>query len=298
MMRIGDGVVALVDEPQLIYLPLWREAFIGIENLKVKASPVYWGFGVPRGDGAPVILIPGFLMCDAYLFEMKLWLARIGYKPYLSRIGQNADCPEVLTQRLMATVDRAIADTGRRAHLIGHSLGGVLARGAACREPDLVASVATLASPFRGVRVNPFIAHAIEFVRKRIVRRNQAIDSNCYTMMCDCDFPRTMKKPWPTHIPQTAVYTKDDGIVDWKTCVNEDAKTDVEVRGTHSGLVWNAQAYKVVAEHLAETNHRATAPKKKPQAKSGPTNGNNGHSKNTLTGRTKRRTKTAGTSAN
>ena len=104
---------------------LWTEALFGAEILLLHATPVYYGFGVPRGDGSGVVIIPGFLGTDLYLTELHAWLARIGYRPYFSGIGINAECPNLLIQRhLNETIERALAETGRKIHLIGHSLGG------------------------------------------------------------------------------------------------------------------------------------------------------------------------------
>src|SRR5687768_14555146 len=108
--------------------PILREVFWGVDWLSLRASRVYYGFGAPRGDGSAVVLIPGFLGTDYYLTELYLWLRRIGYKPYMSKIGWNADCLDKLGRRLIETVARAEAQTGKPVHLIGHSLGGILAR--------------------------------------------------------------------------------------------------------------------------------------------------------------------------
>jgi pimeloyl-ACP methyl ester carboxylesterase len=126
--------------------PLISELLVGLDWIALKASPVYYGIGVPRGDGAPVILIPGFLGTDSSLLEMHLWLGRIGYRSYLAGIGRIADCPDVMMEHLMETIDRAHRETGQRVRLIGHSLGGLLARVAAVRRPEQVAQVITLAS--------------------------------------------------------------------------------------------------------------------------------------------------------
>ena len=77
-----------------------------------KAPPAECVNGVPRGDKSAVIVVPGFLGTDNYLWEMNLWLRRTGYKPYMSRIGWNADCLHLLTERLAATIDKAYAATG------------------------------------------------------------------------------------------------------------------------------------------------------------------------------------------
>ncbi|MFP4500580.1 MAG: alpha/beta fold hydrolase [Candidatus Hydrogenedentota bacterium] len=253
------GAVASIEEPQGVGIAFWREAFSALDYLKMKASPVYYGFNVPHGNGEPVILVPGFLGCDFYLLELYLWLRRIGYRAYMSHIGQNAECPDLLIHRLMGTVNRVHAKNGQRIHLVGHSLGGVLARGIAARRPDRIASVIMLAAPFRGVRVSPWVHRTIEHVRKRIHGR-RCRGKQCFTTTCACGFSCTMRYAFPQNIPQTAVYTKNDGVVDWPVCINNDPETDVEVTGSHIGLVWNAQAYRVIAHRLdAACEHQRKA---------------------------------------
>jgi hypothetical protein len=98
---------------------LWTEALFGAEILILHANPVYYGFGIPKGDGSAVVVIPGFLGTDLYLTELHSWLQRIGYRPYFSGIGINAECPNLLIQRrLNQTIDKAREDTGRKIHLI------------------------------------------------------------------------------------------------------------------------------------------------------------------------------------
>src|ERR1700751_182674 len=70
----------------------WTEALFAAEILLLHATPVYYGFGVPRGDGSAVVIIPGFLGTDLYLMELHAWLGGLGYKPFFSRIGINAQC--------------------------------------------------------------------------------------------------------------------------------------------------------------------------------------------------------------
>ena len=242
-------------------LPLWREAFLGIDWLALRMSAVYRGIGVPRGDGSAVVVIPGFMGSDQYLGDMHAWLRRIGYTPYLSGIGRNSECPEVLTKRLHETIAAAHEETGRRVHLIGHSLGGVLARGAAARWPALVASVTTMASPFRGVRVHPFVLQTAYLVRGRILQRQMREikgmedqpQPNCYSGQCTCEFLNALRSDFPRSVPQLALYTRSDGVVDWRCCINELGDgSDVEVPGTHVGLAFNPQVYRHIANFLAE----------------------------------------------
>jgi triacylglycerol esterase/lipase EstA (alpha/beta hydrolase family) len=110
-------------------ITIWKEALFGAEILLLHASPVYYGLGIPRGDGSAVVLVPGFLGTDRYLKQLHSWLARIGYRPYFSGIGLNAECPNLLIQhRLNENIEKALLETERKIHLIGHSLGGIITR--------------------------------------------------------------------------------------------------------------------------------------------------------------------------
>ena len=241
----------LTDE-QPAPVPIWLEALAPMDWLSLRLSSVYCGSGVPRGAGAPVVLVPGFLASDWYLLEMFHWLRRIGYHPYLSQIGRNADCLDLLVGRLLERVERAQEETGRPVHLIGHSLGGMLSRSVALRRPAAVASVITLGSPFRGIRPHPLVLQATRVVRSRTQRQRQRPD--CFTTTCGCETVGSMQSAPPASIPHLAVYTRSDGIVDWRMCRNDDPATDVEVAGTHIGLAFNPAVYRVIANRLAEVD--------------------------------------------
>lgn len=230
-------------------MPIWRETLVGLDWLSLRMSPVFYGYGVTHGDGAPVVLVPGFLASDWYLLELYYWLRRIGYRPYLSRIGRNAECLEVLSERLFKTIETAQAETGRPVHLIGHSLGGMLSRSAACQRPDRIASVITLGSPFRGVRSHPLVMHASRAVRARLHRQRQQPD--CFTGYCRCDAVTALQTLPPPSLPQIAIFTRSDGIVDWRACINDNPATDFEVPGTHIGLAFNPAVYRLIAQRLA-----------------------------------------------
>ena len=235
-------------------VPLWREALFGADWLALHASPVYYGVGVPRGDGAPVVVIPGFLGSDTYLMEMYHWLRRIGYRPYYSRIGRNDECPDVLTDRLFQTMDRASQETERKLHLIGHSLGGLIARSAAARRPEQVAQIISLAARFRDIRVHPMVLAAAGFVRGRILSRKerpQKIRRECYTGSCTCEFASSLRGDLPASLERAAIYSETDGVVDWRACVEEDERLNTKVQGTHVGLAFNSQVYRRVAKLLA-----------------------------------------------
>jgi triacylglycerol lipase len=250
---MGSQRSGIRKEYEAVSLPIWLELLAGVEMLYLRVSPVYWGYGVPQGDGSAVVVVPGFMLTDLYLAEFRNWLNRIGYRAYSSGIGINAECPNILVkQHLIETVEQAYAQTQKKVHVIGHSLGGVLARAVASQLPERVASVITLGSPFRGVSVHPLILGAVNMVRGQIHERNgMAVLPACYTGACTCRFLESLVITLPKSVRRTAVFTKTDGIVDWKVCKTGCQANDFEVSGTHIGMVFNPVVYDLVAHRLA-----------------------------------------------
>jgi len=245
--------LVMQEEFEAVPLPIWQELLVGVEMAFLRISPVYWGHGVPRGDGAAVVVVPGFLGTDFYLGEFRAWLRRIGYETYYSGIGMNAECPNLLIrQRLDETIQKAWQSTGRRIHLIGHSLGGTIARSIASQKPDRIASVIALGAPLRGVAAHSAVLRTAELVRKQILERNgKKVLPDCYTGACTCNFLESLKGKFPKSIRQTAIYTKTDGILDWRVCQTGDESVDFEVSATHIGLVFSPIVYSLVARRLA-----------------------------------------------
>lgn len=233
--------------------PVWQEWLAGVELAFLQISPVYWGYGIPHGDGSAVVLVPGFLGTDLYLAQFAIWLRRIGYKAFYSGIPLNADCPNLLVRRnLNDAITKANAHTRGKIHLIGHSLGGSLARSAAAQMPERVASVITLGAPLRGIGARASVMSAASVVRKHILERHgRGVLPTCYTVRCTCEFFESLKGEFPKSVRQTAIYTKKDGILDWRVCQTGDPNVDIEVSATHIGMVFSPLVYSVVAHRLA-----------------------------------------------
>jgi triacylglycerol lipase len=235
-------------------VPIWREVLFGFEWLTLRASPVFYGWGVPRGGGAGVVVVPGFLGWDGYLLELYGWLWRIGYRPYLSRIGINTDCFDLTVTRLLTTIHGAYAATGHRVHLIAHSLGGVLCRAAAVRAPEHIASVITLGSTFRGFRGHPLVMQMWRATRASVrARRSGQVHADCFSGSCACQTLAALQAPPPPTIARMAIYTKSDGVADWRFCLDDDVEKNYEVPGTHIGLAFNPVVYGLIARQLAAT---------------------------------------------
>jgi pimeloyl-ACP methyl ester carboxylesterase len=233
--------------------PVWQEWIAGVELAFLQVSPVYWGYGIPRGDGSAVVLVPGFLGTDLYLTQFAIWLRRIGYQACYSGIPLNADCPNLLVRRnLNEAVRQASKSTKGKIHLIGHSLGGSLARAAAAQMPEHVASVITLGAPLRGIGAHASVMNAADMVRRQILERHgRGVLPNCYTSTCTCEFFESLRGELPKNVRQTAIYTKSDGILDWRVCRTGDPDVDIEASATHIGMVFSPLVYGVVARRLA-----------------------------------------------
>ena len=230
--------------------PLWRESLWPLDWMELRLSAVYRGVGVPAGDGSAVVLVPGFMSTDVWLVELYGWLRRLGYRPYMSRIGLNAECPDRLARRLVGTIEMASAESGGPVRIIGHSLGGLIGRSALIRRPDLVSQLVYLGSPVRSVGVHPALLATAALVRLAV--QPWATGDRCLTESCSCLFGKAMSDPLPEHVQHAAIFSQEDGVVDWHDSVEADPRLNHEVGGTHVGLVFNPRAYAVLARLLAE----------------------------------------------
>ncbi len=254
LRRASNGSPVLTRNYEEAAVPIWNEVLFAAELLLLHASPVFYGLDTPYGDGSAVVLIPAFLCSDTYLGPLHQWLARIGYKPFYSGITINAECPNLLIRyQLKETIEKAIANTERKVHLIGHSLGGIIARSIAAQRPKDIASVITLGSPFRGTVAHRSILRAAETVRKRILMEHSTAGlPEFYTGSCTCDFLNSLQQSMPSLVLETAIFTQNDGIVDWRYCRTENPHADFLVSGTHIGLAFNPSVYTVIAHRLAQ----------------------------------------------
>ena len=234
--------------------PLWREARWPIEWLRLRNSPGYFGCGVPRGHGEPVLLIPGFMAGDGILFELHRWLKRIGYRSYLSNIAWNNDCPDHTARILAIRLQRIQREHGLKVRVIGHSLGGMLAKSLVQDHPELIDRIITLGSPFHSlVKAHPAVVgiwDQLKATRSQLVGRN--LRASCGTGHCVCGFVRNLALPQPRAVPQFSIYSRHDGVADWSSCVEEDPAANTEVDCTHIGMVLHQDVYRAIAARLAQ----------------------------------------------
>jgi triacylglycerol lipase len=140
-----------------------------------------------------------------------------------------------------------------RVVIVGQSRGGVFARALAARRPDLVSAIVTLGSPTQSMlAVHPFVLAQIGLVSALGTARLPGMFRvSCLRGACCEDFRSAMTGPFPNHVGYVAVYSRSDGIVDWRSCLDPDADEQVEVSASHCGMGVNAQAFLAVANALA-----------------------------------------------
>jgi pimeloyl-ACP methyl ester carboxylesterase len=254
-LSMGVGIPVLPTVP-----PLWRETRVALEATGLRRSAIWRGDGVPRGDGRPVLLIPGFMAGDGSLGTMTRWLRELGYHTRRAGIRANVACSEAACARLEHRLEAFAEREGRPVAIVGQSRGGVFAKALAARRPELVDAVVTLGSPtVSQLRVHPLVLAQVGLVAALGSGHVPGLLSmRCLRGTCCRRFREALAGPFPDDVHWTALYSRTDGVVDWRACLDPEADEHVEVRASHCGMALNAAVYAEVASALA-TQLRRTA---------------------------------------
>jgi triacylglycerol lipase len=237
--------------------PIWREARLGLEAVSLLRDPILSGAGVEAGCGQPVLLIPGFLAGDNSLSLMTSWLERTGHSPHGAGISVNADCAARDVDRLTGQLDKLAVAEGRPIAIVGQSRGGLYARVLAVRRPQLVSGIVTLGSTHVDPRaVHPFVsfqARALSLLGS--LGAPGLLSDSCYRGECCAGVTRELSGVFPTDVGFVSVYSRGDGIVDWRACLDPAAEC-VEVESSHCGMSVHPGAYRVISRALSEFRRR------------------------------------------
>ncbi len=231
--------------------PIWREARVPVELARLVRDPVWSGVGIPRGAGAPVLLVCGFLAGDPSLTTMARWLARIGHRPVRAGLRWNVDCMGETVDRLERRAAELARESGRRIAVVGQSRGGSCARALAVRRPDLIERVVTLGSPLADqLDVHPTVwaqAHLVGILGTLGVPG--LFGASCRSGPCCAAVNGELCAELPAEVELTSVYSRSDGIVRWRSCLDPEAE-QVEVDASHIGMAVSAPVYRAVAHAL------------------------------------------------
>jgi triacylglycerol lipase len=207
-----------------------------------------------EADAPPVLLVPGFMAGDRSLGVLTAWLRRRGSWTAAAGIRLNVDCAERAVTGIEARVRRLADRTGRRIVIIGQSRGGTLGRVAALRNPELVDTVVMLGSPVLDpLSVGPAVMSAVRSVaRLGDLGVPGLFSSQCRDGDCCARFRADLAAPLPDTLRAVAIYSRTDGIVAWRACLDQYAEC-VEVASSHSGMSVNLAVYRVLAAVLDRT---------------------------------------------
>jgi pimeloyl-ACP methyl ester carboxylesterase len=212
----------------------WR---VARETLRLGLSALALG-RLPAGDGAPVVLVPGWRAPESSMGPLRLFLSSRGYDARHWGLGVNRGNPEQDSEHLAVQVERLAVEYGRPVALVGWSLGGVISRETARRVPEATAVVVTFGTPVIGGPT--YTPAASVYGEAECERISQAV--------------RELDRVRPIRVPVAAVFTREDRVVSWPACIDR-VSPDVrhfEVASSHLSLGLDPDVWSVAARMLHE----------------------------------------------
>ena len=198
----------------------------------------------PRGDGHPVLVIPGFMAGDGSTRPLRRLLALLGHDVHAWGQGRNLGPRPGVLERGVAHVEQLHGAHGRTVSLVGWSLGGLFARELAKRAPGAVRCVVTLGSPFTGPARATNASRLYDRVNRGQPRGPVSRAS--------------LREPPP--VPTTSIYSRSDGVVAWQCSIEQlgPMAENIEVEASHLGLGVNPLVMHALADRLAQPEGRWT----------------------------------------
>ena len=198
-----------------------------------------WLKTAPRGDGHPVLVLPGLIAGDRSTYPLRRFLSHLGYQAYPWRQGLNFGPRDHVVKGLVDHIRGIQKEHGQKVSLIGWSLGGAMANALALRMPERIRQVVTLGSPLSG---HPKGTNAWRIFE--MVSGFRADDERLMELV----------EGKPT-VPTTSIMSKTDGIVNWRMSLAQESAIaeNIEVSATHMGMGANPVVLWIIANRLAQT---------------------------------------------
>lgn len=222
-------------------------AFTELPRAMIEFGSLPWAApllaSAPKGDGHPVLVLPGFTTSDRSTAILRRYLTKMGYDAHTWDLGLNLGPRAVGAEgeKLLERLNAVHEATGRTVSLVGWSLGGVMARMISRRAPEAVRQVISLGSPFTGTPRATNVWRAYE-----LLTGHKIDDAHTREQL--------REGATPPPVPSTAIWSREDGIVAWQNCVEPFATNsdNIEVHGSHCGLAVNPAVLYAVADRLAQ----------------------------------------------
>ena len=198
-----------------------------------------------------VLVVPGFGFGDPATLPMQVAVKRAGFRVVRSEILANVRCSDRAVDRLAEVARSAVdADHGQRLMVVGHSRGGMLARGLGARHPELVSTVVSLGAPLN----DEFAFYEIPAPLVRAIYASHRVrpplpHPRCLRPDCPCPYMQAVHRPMPREVELVSVYSPSDGIIDWRSCVVPGAR-NIRVESSHLGMGVDPRVVRVVLTEL------------------------------------------------
>lgn len=198
---------------------------------------------LPRGDGHPVLVLPGFLASDSSTGPMRRLLRDLGYDAYGWKLGRNVRVDLERVHQMERLLLDIFEKTGRKVSIVGWSLGGVFARELAKLHPHAVRQVVSLGSPIHDDRRHTNASRLFEFLNGK---EPEPVRHGRFTGLHEAP-----------PVPTTSILTRTDGIVHWRGSVQHPETgnpltENIEVHASHCGLGVNPSVMVALADRLAQ----------------------------------------------
>lgn len=204
--------------------------------LELASLPATWPWlaDAPRGDGHPVIVLPGLFADDGYTAPLRAFLRTRGFEPHGWRHGVNWGHWDALERVVLPLLERVHARAGRKVSLVGASMGGLYARELARRVPAMVRCVVTMAS----AAAKPQRANHVWPVFEAATAQD---GESLYAVP-------------PPGVPSTSVFSRTDGLSNGSLCLQPEGpcRENIEVLSSHLGMICHPATLYVVADRLAQ----------------------------------------------
>ena len=225
------SLIQFLGEPVRVWKDLWRSLLFQ----KTHQLPV-------QGDGHPVLVLPGFLGSDLSTTYLRRFISNLGYTVYAWEMGTNLGDIRQL-HAILERIEKIYDKHQAKVSIIGWSLGGVYARQLAKKKPHLINQIITMGAPFADIEQSNNAAWLYKLINQR-------------RPLTDEDREWIVDLPAPAPVPTTAIYSKEDGIVPWQTCMEpmeDEWHQNIEVEGSHFGMPYIPAVWVVIQDRLRWT---------------------------------------------
>jgi pimeloyl-ACP methyl ester carboxylesterase len=202
----------------------------------------------PKGDGHPVLLLPGFMAPESTMAPLKLYLKNRGYAVESWGFGRNVGFQAKHATALERKIEYMSHKHGRKVSMVGWSLGGLFGLYASHRAPDCVRSLITLGSPITPGTAGSGAAPSVLALYRAVAHR---LGPDAHMLLPNV---RRALSESPAH-PMSCLWSRTDGVVppmEAQVADGSPLHENIIVPGSHCGLVFNAMVLWIIAERLSQ----------------------------------------------